>query len=310
VRPGSITALMQELARTPVDLDPSWNRILFPGASIGHFELVREIGRGGFGVVFEARDRRLGRPVAFKAVRPGRRSQILLREDRMQKEAEAVAQLAHPNIVTLYDVGACDSGPYLIFELLRGETLAERMQRGPMAPSEALDVAIEVAWALDHAHRVGVVHRDLKPSNVMLCREGIVKILDFGIAHVLGEADHRAAGSPPYMAPEQWRGEVQDTRTDVFGAAAMLFESLSGRLPYRASRAGSAALEPGARPDVEAAGLEPDLAQLLLRALSPDPEARPRAGGDWLAALLQLRERRDAGGPLRRFPAERPPRRE
>ena len=311
VRPGSITALMRELARTPVDPDPaSWHRGLQPGASIGHFELVREIGRGGFGVVFEARDRRLGRPVAFKVVRPGRSSQIRLREDGLQKEAEAVAQLAHPNIVTLYDVGSCESGPYLIFELLRGETLAARIQRGSIAPSEALDIAIEIAWALDHAHRVGVVHRDLKPSNVMMCQEGMVKILDFGIAHVLGEADRRAGGSPPYMAPEQWRGQVQDTRTDVFGAAAMLFESLSGRLPYRATRAWSSALEPGARPDVDAAGVDPDLRQLLLRALSPDPEARPRDGHDWLVALLQLRERRDAGGALRRFPGERQARRE
>jgi serine/threonine protein kinase len=143
---------------------------------------------------------------------------------------------------------------------------------------------------------------------VMLCRQGMVKILDFGIAHMLGEADHRAGGSPPYMAPEQWRGQVQDTRTDVFGAAAMLFESLSGRLPYRTNRGWSSALEPGARPDVDGAGLDRDVGQLLLRALSPDPEARPRDGHDWLVALLQVRERRDARGLLRR-PIDRKARR-
>jgi serine/threonine protein kinase len=296
---------MRELAHAPADPDLSRHGELRPGTTVDHFELLREIGRGGFGVVFEARDRRLGRQIAFKVVRPGRSSQVRLRGDQLQKEAEAVAQLTHPNIVTLYDVGACESGPYLIFELLRGETLAARMRRGPIAPSEALDVAIEIAWALEYAHRVGVVHRDLKPSNVMLCQQGMVKILDFGLAHMLGEADHRAGGSPQYMAPEQWRGQVQDARTDVFGAAAMLFESLSGRLPYRVSRAWSSALEAGARPAIDGGGIDPDVGQLLLRALSPDPEARPRDGHDWLVGLLQLRERRDAGGVLRRFPADR-----
>ncbi len=306
VRPGTITALLRQLARAPVaSLDQVWNRVLFPGAVIGRFELVREIGRGGFGVVFEARDRQLGRLVAFKAVRPGRQSQVRLRGDRLQKEAEAVAQLSHPNIVTLYDVGTCESGPFLILELLRGETLHARMKRAPIACSDALDVAIEIAWALDHAHRAGVVHRDLKPSNVMLCKEGIVKILDFGIAHVFGAGDARTVGTPSYMAPEQWRGEAQDSRADIFGAAAMLFESMSGRLPYRVAREGSSVLAPGARPDLDVPDLDPDLRRLLELALSPDRASRPRDGHAWLTALLQIRERRDAISSLRPLPVDR-----
>jgi len=121
--PGGITAVMRRLAAAPVDdFERAWRRVLVPRAVVGRFELMREIGRGSCGVVFEARDRQLGRLVAFKAVKPGRESQVMLRQELLQREAEAAAQLNHPNIVSLYDVGTCESGPYLIMELLGGRT--------------------------------------------------------------------------------------------------------------------------------------------------------------------------------------------
>ena len=128
-RRGGITALMLDLAQGPREEDDAeWRRVLFAGAIIGRFELVREIGRGGFGLVFEAKDRELGRLVAFKAVKPGRFSQVRLRKEQLQREAEAIAQLSHPNIVQIYDVGRCESGPFLILELLRGQTLHGRLR--------------------------------------------------------------------------------------------------------------------------------------------------------------------------------------
>jgi hypothetical protein len=299
VAAGGITALMRKLAAAPTDdFERAWRRVLVPGGVIGRFELHREVGRGSFGVVFEARDRQLGRLVAFKAVKPGRESQVMFRQELMQKEAEAAAQLNHPNIVSLYDVGSCESGPYLIMELLKGESLRERIRRGRIPLPETLEIAIQIAWALDHAHGVGVVHRDLKPANVFLCASGQVKVLDFGIAQVFGAGTRKAVGTPAYMAPEQWREAPQDPRTDVFGAAATLAEMVTGRLPYRVTEDWSAVLEPGARPHVDAPGTPPQLVALLRRGLSPNPEARPRDGHAWLAALLEIHELLDKAQPV------------
>ncbi|HET7752666.1 MAG TPA: FHA domain-containing serine/threonine-protein kinase [Anaeromyxobacteraceae bacterium] len=289
--PGGITALMKKLAAAPAtELDGAWRRILVPGAVIGRFELLEEIGRGSFGVVFAAKDRQLGRSVAFKAVRPGRESQVMFREELLQKEAEAVAQLNHPNIVSLYDAGTCDGGPYLIMELLKGETLRDRMERGPIPLTEAIEIAVEIGWALDHAHGAGVIHRDLKPANVFLCTGGHVKVLDFGIAHVFGVGASKAIGTPAYMAPEQWRQGPQDARTDVFGAAAMTAEMVTGRLPYKATKDWSAVLDRDARPALAAPGAPPQLLHLLRRGLSVNPDHRPRDGHAWLTALLEVHE--------------------
>jgi hypothetical protein len=261
LRPGALTELMEALARTPeFDASEAWARSLHPGLAIGRFELVREIGRGGFGLVFEAADRQLGRRVALKAMRPGEHPARLQRA-WLQREAEAAAQLNHPNIVTLFDVGSWEGGPYLIMELLRGEGLDARLARGAMPPDEALAVAVEVARALAHAHRAGVVHRDLKPSNVFLVEGGWTKVLDFGLAHVFGADLPIAGGTPRYMAPEQRRGEVGDARTDVFSAALVLEETLGGSCP-------------------------PALDAVVARALAEDPAGRPPDGSAWLEGLL------------------------
>ncbi len=256
-------------------------------------------------MVFEAVDRELARRVAFKAIRPGRRAAAspgaAAAEDAwLRREAEAAAQLAHPNIVTLHDLGTSEDGPYLVLELLHGETLAERLRRGPLQPREALRISVEVARGLAHAHAAGVLHRDLKPQNVFLCDDGAVKVLDFGLAHVLGTAPRRGGGTPGYMAPEQWRREGEDERTDIFAAAVLLHEMLSGELPYPVVSDRSAVLEPGPVPVLRRPGVPRGLSTLVAAGLSKDPAGRPRNAQIWLdglfaaeRALARPRSRRD-----------------
>jgi hypothetical protein len=272
VAPGALTALMERLARTPeADAAEVAARRVHPGLVLGRFELVRELGRGGFGLVFEARDRQLGRRVALKVLRPGERP-ARLGEAWLQREAEAAAQLGHPNIVTLHDVGAWEGGPYLVMELLRGEVLEARLARGPLPLADALAVAVDVARAVAHAHAAGVVHRDLKPSNVFLVEDGYAKVLDFGLAHVFGTSAPLQGGTPRYMAPEQREGGVPDPRCDVYAAALVLQESLAGAVP-------------------------PCLAALVARARSPAPARRPDARA-WLEELLAVqRELAKLGTP-------------
>jgi serine/threonine protein kinase len=294
-RPGAFTALLRQVAGTPeAERGGAWGEALRPGAVIGRFELVREIGRGGFGVVWEARDRDLGRSVAFKAVRAGSRAE--LRQERLLCEAEAAARLSHPNIVTLFDVGRSAVGPYLVMELLRGATLDDRLSAGPLALREALHVGVEVAKGLAHAHARGVAHRDLKPANIFLCEDGQVKVLDLGLAHAFG---HRrvGGGTPAYMAPEQWRGAPEDERTDVFAMGVVLFEMLTGAPPFVGERDASR-LGAGGAPEL-AIPEEPELGELIHRMLAQDPVRRPRDGNEVLAALAAF------AAALERAPHER-----
>ncbi len=286
----SISALLSELAeapsRAPEDLLPE----LRPGDVVaGRFELTRELGRGGFGLVFEARDRELSRAVAFKAIRPGRIRALERLAKPLQEEAEAAARLNHPNVVTLHDSGVHEGTPYLIMELLRGETLAARLRRGPLPPAEALRIAVEVASGLEAAHAAGVLHRDLKPGNVFLTEQGTVKLVDFGLASIMGRAA-LAAGTPAYMAPEQLRAEPEDARTDVYGAAAVLYESLSGSLPYPVAGGRSAVLGPGPPPPPPLPDAPPELVALLGSALARDPASRPQEARAWLDGLLRVQQ--------------------
>ena len=222
--PGPLSRLLQELADASGGEElEAWREEFAPGDRVGRFEIRQEVGRGGFGAVYAAVDTELNRVVAMKTLRLSRKRKDLS-SDWMKKEAEAVARLDHPCIVTLFDVGTCDSRPYLVMELLRGKTLAQRIADGPIAQAEALRIAEEMARGLAHAHQRGVLHRDLKPANVFLCEDGRVKLLDFGLAHLLGSPDAKGAGTPAYMAPEQARGEEIDARADVYAAAMVLRE--------------------------------------------------------------------------------------
>jgi tetratricopeptide (TPR) repeat protein len=253
-------------------------RALASGAVVGRFEIVRELGRGGFGVVHEAWDRELRRPVAFKLVRPPPRRGRSSVEDLVRREADAIALLQHPNIVTLHDVGRCEAGPFLVLELLRGETLAARLGRGALPVAEAARVAVEVGRALVHAHGEGVLHRDLKPSNVFLTRDGGVKVLDFGLAHVFGGGGPARSGTPGYMAPEQREGRGEDARTDVYALAVVLAEAIAGARPPDTS---------GWR--LRGRGVPPALAALVLRATAASPGDRPDDAAAFVDALLRVR---------------------
>jgi hypothetical protein len=299
VRPGALSALLEEIARAPSAAD-AWAEALRPGLVVGKFELVREIGRGGFGVVWEARDRELGRSVAFKAVRPGGGGTTASREDRLVREADAAARLTHPNLVTLYDLGRSAQGPYLVLELLRGATLEERLSHGRVPVREAIRIATEVARGVAHAHAHGVVHRDLKPANVFLCEDGQVKVLDFGLAHAFGQR-RQDGGTPAYMAPEQWQGAPEDERTDVFALGVLVYQLLSGELPFRAD-GGKAVLSHRPAPALAVDGL-PALGVLVARALAKSPVARPRDGAEIATALEGIRN--ELEGALGATPAAR-----
>jgi serine/threonine protein kinase/tetratricopeptide (TPR) repeat protein len=271
-----MSALLRQLVASDRDVDgPSWAGVLRPRAVIGSYELVRQVGRGGFGIVYEAIDLNTGRAVAFKAVYGTGRPDV--GEERVLREAELAARLSHPNIVALHDVGRSEHGPYLVLELLEGETLGQRMRRAAMPIGDALRIASDVARAMGHAHSVGVVHRDLTPGNVFLCRDGRVKVLDLGMAHAFGRRKIDG-GTPTYMAPEQRRGAPEDERTDVYAMGVLLYEMLTRRVPPERRVRGSS---------LEVAGA-PGLAELLDAMLAPDPVSRPRDAGEVSATLATI----------------------
>jgi serine/threonine protein kinase len=272
--PGSFSRLLAELAAAPREpMRAAWTRGFQPGQVIGdRFELVEPLGRGGFGVVLRARDLELRREVAFKALPPGGTV-----DEGTLREAEVAAQLQHDNLVRLYDHGRCESGAYLIFELLDGETLAARLRRGSLQLAEALRIAVDVTRALIHAHAQGVLHRDLKPSNVFLTEGGRAKVLDFGLAYLFGDGPARS-GTPGYMAPEQRRGGSEDPRTDLYAVGVLLREMLTGRPP-------SASGDPAAS-GAEGPQLPRKVTTLLERTTAPEPARRP-ADAASLAAELE-----------------------
>jgi TolB-like protein len=283
-KPGSLSALLADLAHVPEALPgEAPSALLRPGALIDHYELVAELGRGSFGVVFEARDVASGRQVAFKVVRPGKAD---VGADQIRREADTIAHLSHPSLVALLDVGRCEAGPYLVLELLRGRTLRSRLREGPLPPAEALRLVLEAARGLAHAHARGVVHRDLKPSNIYLCDDGSVRLLDFGLAHAFGRR-RLDGGTPDFMAPEQWRGAPEDERTDVFALGVLLYRMLSGELPFPDDGGASASsADPAPHldvPDVDGLG------ELVGRMLEKDPVLRPRDAAAVVAALEALR---------------------
>lgn len=280
----ALSALVKEMfARDAAAPEARWISVAQADSVAGRFELIREIGRGGFGIVYEARDVQLGRTVAFKALLPGERPDVS--EDCLLREAEAAARLSHPNIVAIHDVGRSEYGPYLILELLHGTTLQRRLEAGPLAPREAVRIAVEVARGLAHAHAHGVIHRDLTPENVFLCDDAQVKVLDLGMASLFGRKKV-AGGTAAYMAPEQWSGAPEDERTDVFALGVVLHRMLANELPFPAEggvSAGRPRSAPVLRPPVV-----PELAALVRRMLSRDPLGRPRDAGEVLDALEAL----------------------
>jgi hypothetical protein len=301
--PGTLTSLIEEVVRDAQRQagEEAWGHGLRAGLVIGRYELLREVGRGGFGVVWEARDRDLGRTVAFKALRVRGEA---AREQRLLAEAEVAARLSHPNIVTVLDVGRADHGVYLVQEYLTGAPLSQRLAEGRLPLREAVRIATELARGLAHAHAHGVVHRDLTPGNVQLCDDGQVKLLDLGMAAAFGRRK-LDGGTPAYMAPEQAAAAPEDERTDVYALGALLYRMLTGQPPVATDDRGVA--RSGSR------GLEvpeaPALAALVEAMLSRSPTERPRDAGVVLEALLELEPTlpRSSAGPSR-VRIRRPPR--
>src|SRR6185436_13207140 len=229
---------------------------LQPGTMVGRYEILSFIGAGGMGQVYRARDEQLGRDVAIKLL-PSSFTDKALVVARFQQEARTLGLLNHPNLVTVYDFGTLAESFYIVLELLDGETLRAKLRDGPLPPKRAVNLALQITRGMAAAHDRGIIHRDLKPENVFLCRDGRVKILDFGLARIAPQLDalgHGRAGesasdeSPTlvgmtqpgsvlgtvgYMAPEQLRGELADARTDIFAFGVMLFELITGRVPFR-----------------------------------------------------------------------------
>ena len=210
---------------------------LTPGASLGPYAILAELGHGGMGVVYTARDPRLKRQVAIKLL-----TADLTRDEtakqRFLQEAQAASALDHPNICTIHEINETEDGQlYLVMAYYEGETLKERIERGPLAVEEAVDIATQVGQGLAEAHGAGIVHRDIKPANLLMSRGGVVKILDFGLAKLAGSDDvtqtRTALGTVAYMSPEQARGEEVDHRTDIWSLGVVLYEMLTGQQPFR-----------------------------------------------------------------------------
>jgi serine/threonine protein kinase/WD40 repeat protein len=218
-----------------------------PGTRLGPYEVVARIGAGGMGEVYRARDERIGRDVAIKIL-PAKFAADPDRLRRFEQEARAAGQLNHPNILTVHDTGTHEGAPYIVTELLEGQSLRERLRSGGLGARKAVEIAVQIAHGLAASHEKGIIHRDLKPANVFITRDGHVKILDFGIAKLAhpdpvprpitltpepSTETGSVLGTVGYMSPEQVRGLPADQRTDIFSFGCVIYEMLSGRSPFR-----------------------------------------------------------------------------
>jgi eukaryotic-like serine/threonine-protein kinase len=275
------------------------------GATLGRYQVEGLIASGGMGDVYRARDLRLNRAVALKVLATSV-SADPERLSRFTQEARATALINHPNIVSVYDVGSEDGRPYVVSELLRGETLRMRIARGPMSVLAAVRFADEIA-----AHHLGVIHRDLKPENVFVTDEGRVKVLDFGLAkcrnETLGLPDDSSKSTQPgtilgtvgYMSPEQVRGSAVDERSDIFSVGVMLYEMLSGTSPFERETPIEtlyAILKEGVPPLAGRFGVNEDLDHVVGHCLEKSPNERFQSARD-LAFVLQFTLRTTAAAP-------------
>ena len=272
------------------------------GALLGPYEILGSLGAGGMGDVYRALDPRLGREVAIKVIRSDSEPDADRRR-RFEDEARAAGALNHPNVLSVFDVGLAQGQPYVVFELLEGETLADRLERGPLPARRAIDSAVQVCQGLAAAHAKGIVHRDLKPANLFLGRDGHVKILDFGLAKLTRDEENAftdgeaSTGTQPgfilgtlaYLSPEQARGEGADPRSDVFALGATLYEMLSGRPAFRRATPAET-LSAILTHDPEALtaskeSLPAGLETIVRRCLEKDPEQRFQSARDLGFAL-------------------------
>ena len=265
------------------------------------YEIQEIIGSGGMAVVYKATDNRLHRSVAVKILRDELAADEEFRR-RFQTEAQAVAMLSHPNIVSVYDVSHSESVEYIVMELIEGVTLMQYMQKkGALGWKEALHFSVQISKALEHAHSKGIVHRDIKPQNIMIIRDGSIKVADFGIAALESTQEQRSSqtvGSVHYIAPEQARGEQPDTRSDIYSLGVVMYEMLTGRMPYDGETAEQIALKHIAGIAVPPQEINPEipdeLARITLKAMNADINARYQSASELLADLEEFRKQQAA----------------
>ena len=285
---------------------------LTPGAKLGPYEILAPLGAGGMGEVYKAKDTRLDRTVAIKVLPSHVASHPEVRQ-RFEREARAVSSLNHPHICTLHDIGSENGIDFMVMEHIEGDTLADRLKKGALPLDQALQHGIEIADALDKAHRQGVVHRDLKPGNIMLTKSG-AKLLDFGLAK-MSSAETNAGGlsalpteAQPltkegsllgtfqYMAPEQLEGKEADARTDIFAFGAVLYEMLTGKRAFEGKSQASligAILKDDPAPLTDLQPMTPRLMERVVRkCLEKDPLQRWQSIGDMVSPLRWSGENR------------------
>ncbi|MCP4709920.1 MAG: protein kinase, partial [Planctomycetes bacterium] len=272
--------------------------VLGPGSQIGQFRIERELGRGAVGIVYLAHDTKLDRSVAIKSL-PAEVTDDPKVRSRFRREARLMASLNHPNIATIHDdIQEAQGVDYLILEYIAGDTLAEQIGRGPVKMEKALSIGIQVAEAIAAAHEQGVIHRDMKPSNIKITPEGKVKVLDFGLAKaVRGEAldQHttitmpgRVIGTPAYMSPEQARGNPADHRSDIWSFGGILFEMLTGKIPFQGETiSDTMANILTVDPDLDAlpAEIPKEVRDIISKCLAKNPDQRYQSAADLCQSL-------------------------
>jgi eukaryotic-like serine/threonine-protein kinase len=295
------------------------SRELSANTNLSHYRIVSKIGAGGMGEVYLAEDTRLGRKVALKILS----AELTRNEDRVRRfeqEARAASALSHPNILTIFDIGKEDSTHFIATEFIEGQTLRSGLTRVRMKIGEVLDIAVQAAGALAAAHSAGIIHRDIKPENIMVRPDGLVKILDFGLAKLIEQAPSADSGArtiakantdpgtvmgtAAYMSPEQARGKPVDARTDIFSLGVVVYEMIAGRAPFEGETASHvivSILEKEPAPLTRSSPDAPsELERIVTKALAKDKDERYQTVKDLLIDLKRLKQRRDLDAEIER----------
>jgi serine/threonine protein kinase len=269
-----------------------------PGTTLaGKYRIIEVLGRGGMGIVYKAEDTRLKRSVALKFLPP----ELIQDEEarvRFVLEAQTAAGLSHPNICTIHEINEEDGESFIAMEYVDGESLKARIEKGPLEPDEAVNITLQVAEGLEEAHKKGIIHRDIKSANIMITEKGQAKVMDFGLAKVKGATlltrEGTTLGTVAYMSPEQARGEEVDHRSDLWSLGVVMYQMLSGQLPFRGERESSllySVVHEEPRPLKEAKrDLPPELQQIVNRSLRKKLEARYSSAAEMLKDLRKYQD--------------------